>query len=165
MHRLIPAERVTSIRLSYPHLKVSEALASSSFFDVAKDQPKEGWVQFELNEPRVLKVCESGHLFFEAVVSAANKTDRAKTLVRLRHEIFNLIFDVDQPGTLIPWVYTVTPSSINIAYQDPRHVEKLPGEFKLSLSERQLRNLEFTDFFSFGFSRWKLHHLRRNPSW
>ncbi|GAA5908615.1 uncharacterized protein JCM6883_005603 [Sporobolomyces salmoneus] len=127
MHRLLPAERVASIRLSYPNLQFSEALASSSFFDLAKDQPNEGWVKFVLNEKRVLKVCDSVRLVFEAVISGSSKSDRLETLVRLRHEILNLLFKVEGSGTLIPWMYAVTPWSLNIVYRDPRYPEKLPG--------------------------------------
>ncbi|GAA5917385.1 uncharacterized protein JCM6883_004815, partial [Sporobolomyces salmoneus] len=135
LHGLLPAERVAAIRTSYPNRPFSEALASCAFFDIAETEKgshgRDGeWIEFELNEERVKKVCDTVRTFYETVVAAPNRSERLSTLTHLRADILTLLFKVDRPGTFVPWVYTVTPWSINITYIDPRFVKNVPSEIE-----------------------------------
>ncbi|GAA5939525.1 uncharacterized protein JCM15063_006207 [Sporobolomyces koalae] len=144
LHLLSPAERVASIQASYPSLKVSHALGSSCFFDVAKDQPLTGWVAFELNEQRLDKVCTAARTIFDAVLpGAGTRKARAEALMHLRPEVLNLIFKVARPGVLVPWTYTLTPTSLNILYRDPRTVDSLPpsADDYVSFVEKSLNKM------------------------
>ncbi|GAA5844483.1 hypothetical protein JCM5353_001609 [Sporobolomyces roseus] len=138
LHRLIPAQRIATISHSYPHLQISEPLASASAFDIARKQPEEGFVKFaSRNKERSEKVCHSVRTIFESVIAVEKNKTGTKTYYRgvimnLRAEFMNLLFGCDRPGIYLPWGFTVTLTTINLLYRDARWLDKFPEDTSLT---------------------------------
>jgi len=130
-HGLLRAQRIAIIKTSYPHLRVCEALGGCSFYDVAKEQPESGWVNFEFNKDRLMKACRSYQTIFEAIIrkkgGKLTRTDIIRKSVPLRHEILSALLNVVDDGIRIPRCYSVGPDRHHVTYRDLRKAENRPG--------------------------------------